>query len=123
MKTTLLLLIISISCFAQKAVYKEITNKGIFEQYQTKDGSVLNIGDAITIGYPLGQDFTFITQGALQVAAHLSNVEVKISKIKAIGNAERGYKVYLFFKGYGFNCAIDYEAALETGEIKNPFIQ
>jgi hypothetical protein len=123
MKTTLLLLLISMSCIAQKVVYKEITASGTFEQYQTKDGFVLNLGDAITIGYPLGQEFTFITQGDLQVAARLSNSEVKISKIKAIGNATRGYKVYLFFKGYGINCAIDYESALETGEIKNPFNQ
>jgi hypothetical protein len=120
MKITLLILFISFNCLGQTAVYNKLSEKGIFEQYQTKDGLILKNGDAIKIGYPLGQDFTFITQGDLQVSARLSNSEVSISKIKSIGNPVRGYKIYLFFKGYGINCAIDYESALETGEINNP---
>jgi hypothetical protein len=123
MKTIVLLLFISFSGFAQKAVYNKTNTAGKFSEYQTKEGSVLKVGDTITIGYPLGQYFTFITQGDLQVEARLSNSKVTISKIKSIGNAARGFKTYLFFKGYGFNCSIDYEAALETGEIKNPFNQ
>jgi hypothetical protein len=120
MNKIILLLLITFSCQGQKLVYNQINNSGIFKEYQTKDGLIIKKGDAITIGYPLGNHFTFITQGNLNVAARLSNSVVTVSKIKSIGNDQRGYKVYLYFKGYGINCAIDYEAALETGEIKDP---
>jgi hypothetical protein len=58
----------------------------------------------------------------LNVAARLSNTKVVIAKIKAIGNNIRGYKIYALFKGYGAAVYIDYEAALETREIIDPFI-
>jgi hypothetical protein len=123
MKIIILLLFVSFSAFSQKAIYNKTNESGKFNEYQTKEGFVLKIGDTITIGYPLGKDFTFITQGDLNGRASLSNKKVKISKIKSIGNSVRGYKTYILFSGYGTSVHIDYEAALETGEIKNPFIQ
>lgn len=123
MKKIILFLLFSISSFGQKAIYNKIEKSGNFTEYQTKEGAVIKISDTITIGYPLGQTFTFITQGNTPTVASLSNNKVVVSKIKSAGNATRGYKIYLLFKGYGISCYIDYEAALETGEIKNPFIQ
>ena len=121
MKHLLLFLLIGFSGFAQKAIYNKIDVAGNFTEYHTKSGDVLKINDTITIGYPLGKEFTFLTQGDLFVAARLSNTKVSVSKIKSAGNKNRGYKIYVLFKGYGAPVHIDYEAALETGEIKNPF--
>lgn len=118
MKKIILLLLISFSGFAQKAIYNKTNESGKFTEYQTKDGFTLKVGDTITIGYPTDKNFRFITQGDLEVAPRMANVKVTVSKIKLVKS-----KTYVFFKGYGFNVAIDYEAALETGEIKNPFIQ
>jgi len=122
MKKIILLLLISTSIFAQKAVYNKTKEVGKFTEYQTKSGNVIKVGDTINIGYPLGQEFTFLTQGDLHVASFLSNSKVVISKIKSVGNSTRGYKIYTLFGGYGASVYIDYESALETGEIKNPFI-
>jgi hypothetical protein len=124
MKKIILFLLLSTSVFAQKAIYNKTSEAGLFKEYQTKSGNVLKIGDTITIGIPMhGPNFTFLTQGDFQIAPHLSNVKVSISKIRSVGNKKRGYKTYIGFPGYGWNCFIDYESALETGEIKNPFIQ
>ncbi|WP_268846429.1 hypothetical protein [Flavobacterium aestivum] len=109
-------------CSAQKAIYNKTKEEGKFTEYQTKSGNLIKIGDTINIGYPMGQEFTFLTQGNIHVASFLSNNKVVVSKIKSVGNPTRGYKIYTLFGGYGTSVYIDYEAALETGEIKNPFI-
>lgn len=122
MKKLVLLLFFSCSVFSQTAIYNKIEKAGLFKEYQTKSGNILKIGDTINILLPRqGNEFTFLTQGDFQISAHLSNTKVSISKIKTVGNKTRGFKTYLGFKGYGFNCFIDYESALEVGEIKNPF--
>lgn len=117
----LVLFFITSICSAQTAIYNKTKTEGKFTEYQTKSGNIIKIGDTITINYPRGENFTFISQGDLKVSATLSNSKVVVSKIKLVGNPTRGYKTYVFFKGYGFNCDIDYESALEVGEIKNPF--
>jgi hypothetical protein len=58
MKTTILFFIYRICRFITKAVLI-IDHAGTFTEYQTKSGGVLKINDTITIGYPLGQEFTF----------------------------------------------------------------
>jgi hypothetical protein len=121
MKIAILLLLISFPIFAQKAIYNKTKEKGEFIEYQTKSGDLVKIGDTITIGFPLGQEFTFLTQGDLHVASFLSNSKVVVKKIKSVGNQTRGFKTYMLFGGYGASVYIDYESALETGEIKNPF--
>lgn len=113
-----LLILFGFSGFAQKAVYNKITKAGNFTEYETKKGDLIKTGDTITIGYPIYTDFKFLTQGDFQISAALSNSKIIISKIKTTGNNNIGYKTYLYFKGIGSNCKIDYEAALETGEIK-----
>lgn len=124
MKKILLLLVFTTSFSqAQTAAYDKIKSSGSFKEYITKQGTNLKVGDTITIGYPLGKDFTFLTQGNQPVAAFLSNNKIAISNFKAIGSTTRGFKMYALFKGYGLPVYIDYESALETGEIKNPFIK
>jgi hypothetical protein len=120
-KIMLFILLVGLYSNAQKITYNKINEAGKYNEYQTKSGDILKIGDTIQINYPLSGDFVFITQGDFKVDAHLSNSKIVVAKIKAVGNPNRGFKAYVFFKGYGFNVAIDYEAALETGEIKNSF--
>jgi hypothetical protein len=117
----IIFLLLSFSVFGQKAVYNKITEEGKFTEYQTKSGNSIKIGDTINIGYPLGQGYTYITQGNYPAAAFLSNNKVVITKIKSVGSKTRGFKTYLLFGGYGLSVYIDYESALETREIKNPF--
>ncbi|MFH6966446.1 hypothetical protein [Flavobacterium sp. FlaQc-28] len=122
MSKILLSLLFSISfCNAQTTIYNKTKAEGKFTEYQTKSGNTIKIGDTITIGYPRGENFTFITQGNVPAASFLSNNKVAITKIRTIGNAKRGYKTYVLFGGYGISVYIDYESALETGEIKDPF--
>lgn len=119
MKKIILLLLISISGFSQKASYNKINSEGNFTEYQTKEGVILKIGDTLKIGYPRSTNFTFITQGGENVAAFLSNAKVVVTKLKSIGNKNRGFKMYALFKGYGLvPVYIDYDSAFETGEIK-----
>jgi len=63
--------------------------------------------------------FTFITQGNTGCGTIISNTKNIITKIKSIGSEKRGYKIFVLFKGYGLlPIYIDYESALETGEIR-----
>lgn len=119
MKKIILLLLISFSGFSQKIIYNKVKTSGNFTEYQDKNGNILKIGDTITIGYPKLNNFMFITQGNTPVAAFMANKKVVVSKIKSIGTKKIGYKVYMLFGGYGFSCYVNYEAALETEEIKN----
>lgn len=121
MKTIILFLFFSCSVFSQTAIYNKTKESGKFTEYQTKSGNILKIGDTITIGYPRRENFTFITQGNTPAIASLSNNKVVINKIRSVGSSKTGYKTYLLFGGYGFSVYIDYESALEVGEIKNPF--
>lgn len=108
-------------CNAQTTTYNKTKAEGKYIEYQTKSGDKIKVGDTIIIGYPRGENFTFITQGNVASGAFLANNKVAITKIRTIGNAKRGYKTYLLFGGYGLSVYIDYESALETGEIKDPF--
>lgn len=120
MKLSFLLFLITFVSYSQKAIYNKIETQQDFTEYQTKENNNLKIGDTLIIGYPMsGNAFTFITQGGQMTSPILANSKVIIHKIKTIGNTKRGYKTYLLFKGYGLiPIYIDYEAALETGELK-----
>lgn len=120
-KLILSLFFITAFCTAQTAIYEKTKTSGNFKEYLTKEGQTLKIGDTIVIGYPLGKEFTFLTQGNQPVAAFLSNNKVIVSNFKAVGSTSRGFKIYALFKGYGLPVYIDYESALETGEIKKTF--
>lgn len=123
-KLLLLSLLISISISrAQTVVYDKISSENDFTSYQTKSTNILKVGDTLNIGYPrAGNQFTFISQANIAAGTVIANAKVVITKIKTIGNKKRGYKTYALFKGYGlYPVYIEYEAALETGEIKDPF--
>lgn len=122
MKTTILLLFFTGSIIAQTAIYNQTKEAGLFNEYQTRSGNTIKVSDTLKISVPRLQNFTFITQANAPAGPIIANTNVVISKIRVIGNKKRGYKTYLLFGGYGLLVYIDYESALEEGEIKDPFI-
>ncbi|UKM64748.1 hypothetical protein GSB9_01305 [Flavobacteriaceae bacterium GSB9] len=126
MKILILLLIFSISItYSQTAEYGKLTHKSEYEIYLTKTGDTLKVGDTLTIGIPLSDlGFTYISQGGQRVSNTLSDKKVVVDKLKTYGTKKSGYKIYAQFKGYGLlPVLIDYDTALELGEIKNPKIK
>jgi hypothetical protein len=123
MKNLLFLLFISALCNAQTAVYNKIEKEGKFTEYQTKAGNIIKIGDTLNIGYPrAGNQYSFISQANIPAGTVIANTKVVVSTIKTVGNKKRGFKTYALFKEYGmYPVYVEYESALETGEIKNPF--
>ncbi len=121
MKKTLLFIILLISaiCFSQKVEFNKITEEGNFKEYLSKNKKVIQVGDTLNIKFPRsGNAFTFITQGNAPCGTILSNTKNIITKIKSVGTDKRGYKIFLAFKGYGLlPVFVEYESALETGEI------
>lgn len=127
MKTALfLLMIVPMSIFAQDQVnWTDIPKKnGKYSSYITRKGNTISVGDVITIGTPSTPDgFLWISQGGQQTANFLAGVDVEITKIRTYKGRFAG-KAYLEFKGYGLlPVSIDYEIALKTGEIEDPFLE
>lgn len=106
---------------AQTAKYGQV-EKGEYQSYISKHGDTINAGQQLTLGVPsthLG--FRYVSQGGQHVANFLSGKTVFIEKLKAWGNRRQGYKIYAHFSGYGMlPVLIDYDAAVETGEVINP---
>jgi len=122
MKKITLILIMSFSIgFAQTAEYGKLIKKSNYKNYITKNNDTLKVGDTLTIGIPTSDlGFTYISQGGQRVSNMLSEKKVIIDKLKTYGNKTNGYKMYAHFKGYGLiPVLIDYETAMELGEIKN----
>jgi hypothetical protein len=122
MKLLIIFLFFCSLIYGQKTIYSTTREAGTFSEYQTKSGNTLKIGDTLKISLPRLQNFTFITQGNRPAGPIIANTKVVISKIKSIGTKKIGYKTFVLFGGYGLSVYIDYESALEFGEIKNPFI-
>jgi len=122
MKIINVLFILSISfCYSQTAEYDKLTKKSSYKLYITKTGDSLKVGDSLRIGIPTSDlGFVHISQGGQRVANWLSEKKVKIDKLKTYGETKNGFKMYAQFKGYGLlPVLIDYETALDVGEIKN----
>jgi len=107
--------------YSQIAEYGKLTKKARYQIYLTKTGDTLKVGDTLTIGIPTSDEgFTYISQGGQRVSNTLSDKKVVVDKLKTYGNKNNGYKIYAHFKGYGLlPVLIDYDTALELGEIKN----
>ncbi len=126
MKILTLFIFFSITItYSQTAEYGKLTSKSDYEIYLTKTGDTLKVGDTLTIGIPTSDlGFTFISQGGQRVSNTLSDKKVIVDKLKTYGTKKSGYKMYAHFKGYGLiPVLIDYDSALELGEIKNSKIK
>ena len=115
-------LILFINGFSQTAEYGKLTEKSSYEEYLSKSGNLIKVGDTLTIGIPTSDlGFTYISQGGQRVSNTLSDKKVVIDQLKTYGSKKQGFKMYAQFKGYGLvPVLIDYDTAIETGEIKNP---
>ncbi|NRT15760.1 hypothetical protein HNP99_002120 [Flavobacterium sp. 28A] len=118
--TLFMLFSLSIS-YSQTAEYGKLTNKSEYQIYLSKTNDTLKVGDTLTIGIPTSDlGFTYISQNGQRVSNTLSDKKVIVDKLKTYGTKGSGYKMYAQFKGYGLMpVLIDYDTALELGEIKN----
>lgn len=126
MRKTLLFLLLVLGVnisFAQTAEYGKITEAKKFEEYISKNGDRLKVGDSLQIGIATAAThFVYVSQGegANMHPTH-SGKKVKITKIYSAGRKNSGYKIFINFKGFGLlPVFVDYETALEVGEIINP---
>lgn len=105
--------------YGQVAKYGEVKENGFYNTYIAKDGSSVSVGDTIKLGQPSGNDhFLFIQQGQQYVAPWLADKDVVVTQIKSYGNKNRGYTLFVQFKGYGLvPVFIQYDNALEAGEV------
>lgn len=118
----LLLFTISTMHAQDSANFNQLTS-GTFNSYVTEDNHTINIGDTLTIGLPsIDRGFRWISQGGQFGANFLAGKKVVVDKLKTYGNKRQGYKMYVHFKGYGLlPVLIDYEIALRTKELEDPF--
>lgn len=124
------LLILSINLvFGQEIKHSDLSTatRGEFTSYVASDGAVYKIGDRIKIGVPSSnKTFAFITEGdgillpISNLTAASSGQETEIKKIWVVGNKRAGYSVSFRTKGITglSNYTIQFENALETGEVK-----
>lgn len=126
MKRILLLIaftLTTVAGFSQVGEYNKLTkNNQSFEEYVSKNGDVLKVGDKLTIGQALDADgFRYISQGQMKVHPTQGGKHVTIHKIKSYGKKGSGYTMWISFKGFGLlPVEIDYENALAANEIINP---
>lgn len=123
MKLLIAILILNFSIsYSQISEYGKLEKRDSYDMYVTKLGDTLKIGDTLMIGIPTSDlGFTYISQGGQRVANRLANKKIIIDKLKTYGKSRNGFKMYVQFKGYGLiPVLIDYETALEVGEIINP---
>lgn len=109
--------------FAQIAEFGNLSkNNQSFQEYKSKNGDIIKVGDTLTIGKgldPLG--FRFISQGGGRMHVTHGGKDFVITKIKSYGKAKSGFTIWLNFKGFGLlPVEVDYENALEAGEVINP---
>lgn len=125
-------ILVSSNLLAQKSItYEEIKylKKYTFENlafdlYTGKDGHSYKKGDTLTIGRPVsGKKFTFLTfAGGSSIYANSSGLNTIIKKIFVVGTKMTGYKINIIGKGICSVCPnrlIDFEEAIETGEIQS----
>ena len=128
------LILISPSLFSQELVLKnsdlneQKRPKGKFTAYESKDGSLYNIGDKITIGVPSSnKTFAFITEGdgiilpITRLLASASGEQVEIKRIDVGGSKRTGFYASLRCKGLTglSNYSIQLENAISVDEVKS----
>jgi len=137
MKNILLLCVffISLNLFAQSEKldtvrYSDLSTvkQGKYDVYIGKNDAVYKNGDRIKIGVPSSnKTFAFITEGdgilipVTQLTAASSGQQTEIKKIWVYGTKRAGYSVYFRTKGITglSNYTINFENAVETGEVKS----
>lgn len=117
-----LFLLITSVCFGQDmAEYGKLNLVKNYKSYKSKNGTILNSGDTLHIGIPAGDRFKFITQGQGNLPSWFASSTIVIKRFKVVNQGEgTGNILYATFKSYPSMVWINYELALEVGEIYNP---
>lgn len=137
MKKIKFMILTSMMCFSfisfgQSISHDDVTSgnfevKNGFVSYTAKDNHVYKIGDTLKIGYPSDKKyFKYIQQmtiagDLLQMGALFSGNNAIIKKIRVSGTKRSGFKINIQTKGNTAldNFFIDFENAIESGEIKS----
>jgi hypothetical protein len=135
MKKSILVLaiaMISINAFTQQISYSDLnTDKrpaGPFTSYLSKDGTIYNVGDVLTIGVPSSnKTFAYISQGdgilyaPEQLNARFAGDKTEIKSIWIGGTKRSGFSVLIRSKSAsGITTYTVYlENAIASGEIKS----
>ena len=105
-----------------------IAEKGQYDSYTSKDGTVYRIGNRIQFGLPSGTNGKFVIiqkvdiMGTVYVVgAEAINTSAEIKKIRVTGNKRTGYKVSFQTKGMTGvdNYFLNIEDAIVVGEVKS----
>jgi len=94
-----------------------------YQSYISEAGDTISLGDTIKIGKPSGiKTYNFITQGGEYCTPIITGKKVIVERIwSAAYNKKMPKTLYVGFKGYGLLMVyIDYENALEYGEVVKP---
>jgi hypothetical protein len=129
--TTLIMILSVLITQAQTVTYSDVVNqittKGKFTEYVSRDGTVYRIGDRVEFGSPSGINGKFVTiqkmdvmGTAYPVGAEIINTSAEIKSIWIGGSKRTGFKVNFQTKGFTFidNYFIPIEDAIQTGEVK-----
>lgn len=124
MKKLLAILVLFVTniSFAQIAEYNKLSkNNQSFNEYKSKNGDIIKVGDSLMIGKAMDPDgFRYISQGGGRMHATHGGKPFVIHKIKSYGKEKSGFTIWISFKGYGLlPVDVDYENALAAGEIVN----
>ncbi|MDR2223779.1 MAG: hypothetical protein LBE34_13755 [Flavobacteriaceae bacterium] len=120
---TLLIILFTTISFSQTAKYNNLLkNNESFKEYISKNGDIIKVGDSLIIGKAMDPNgFRFISQGGGRMHQTHGGKQITISKIKSYGNEKSGFTIWIEFKGFGWiPVNVDYENALDAGEIINP---
>lgn len=125
MKNILLLMfiVLPVFSFAQTGEYGKFKkNRETFIEYKSKNGDVLKLGDTLILGKASDFDgYRYLLQINIKVHATHGGKKVVINKMRVYGNEKTGFNMWFHFKGFGWTpLDLDYENALEAGEINNP---
>jgi hypothetical protein len=106
---------------SQVARFDQIKTAASYDEYVTSTGESIFVGDTLRIGKPAaGVSFVNITQGNVGIKSSMAGKKVVITQIKSYGKEKQGYTIYVQFKGFGIPVYIDYDNALDAGEIISP---
>lgn len=115
-QSLILFLLFGSSLYSQIAEYGKNLKKGKYQTYLAKDKTAVKIGDTLHINPPGGSQYVYISQSGMPAGTILANKDIIVSQIRVWKE-----NLLVGFKGYGMAIVyIDYENALEMGEITNP---
>jgi hypothetical protein len=126
--TIILCILISGNAMSQELKYTDIITgikpEGPWTSYLSKDGTIYNVGDTITIGNPSSNGyFNYVSAGSHGVKADFRNSRLRINHVKLGGLKDKGYYAKLIgWSGvamYGTPIIIQIENAIDTKEVKS----